>query len=660
VARGPTRRIRRSAIFHHDDDPQRQDARAPADFHRATLDSLEEFVAVLDAGGTTIAANAALERFVREHPDSELRPGASYLAACERRAAEDADRALIARSLRAMLAGEIERFSARYLLPTGERAPRWFGVRAMRFRGAGPGRIVLEHYDATAFVAAQRAVQLRGRLLDEIDAAVVAGDMAGTIELWSRGAERVFGWTAAEVVGRHAGDVLVAAGETDFAHAALADLPRSGAGIAARHLRRKDGSTFYGYASSAVHHDEQGAASGLISVIVDATERVRAEQELRVARDHLRAVTDSMGEALCTLDDAGHASYLNAAAERLLGWTAEELRGRTLHEAVHFRHPDGSPYGVEDCPLMRSHRAREAVRLEEDMFVRRDGSDVPVAWVLTPFHSPAGDSSVIVFSDITGARAERRRMQAEIEQLSQLRDLHEALQEGRFELFAQPIVDLTTDAVVSHELLLRMRERDGAIRMPGLFLPVAERSGLIRELDRWVIGEAARLAGEGHRVELNVSAESLGDPGLFDDFADAVAEHGAEPGRMVVELTETAIMRDESVAGTFIERVGALGCEVALDDFGTGFGGFGYLKSLPVDYLKIDVEFVRDLQTNLASRHVVQAVVGLAAAFGHRTVAEGVEDDGTLEVIRAMGVDLAQGYGIGRPAPLSETIYDDA
>ena len=99
---------------------------------------------------------------------------------------------------------------------------------------------------------------------------------------------------------------------------------------------------------------------------------------------------------------------------------------------------------------------------------------------------------------------------------------------------------------------------------------------------------------------------------------------------------------------TFIERAGALGCELALDDFGTGFGGFGYLKNLPVDYLKIDVEFVRDVRTNEASRHVVQAVVGLAAAFGQRTVAEGVEDDRTLQMIREMGVDLAQGYGIGR------------
>ncbi|HVF80151.1 MAG TPA: EAL domain-containing protein [Solirubrobacteraceae bacterium] len=390
---------------------------------------------------------------------------------------------------------------------------------------------------------------------------------------------------------------------------------------------------------------------------VTVAERVRAAQQLHEARDHLRAVTDSMGEALCTLDDAGHVHYMNAAAEHLLGYGIDELRGRTLHDATHYRHPDGSPYPIQDCPLYAAHRAREPTRVEDDMFIRRDGTDVPVSWVLTPFDSAEGNHSVIVFTDNTRAKAQQEKLQLEIDELSDVRDLHEALQEQRFELFAQPIIDLTTGATVSHELLLRMRERDGAIRVPGSFLTIAERCGLIRELDRWVIGQSARLSGEGHRVELNLSAASLSDPCLFDDFVDAIARHGADPALMVIELTETALMQDEASARSFIERVRVLGCEFALDDFGTGFGGFSYLKRLPVDYLKIDVEFVRDVCTDSASRKVVQAVVGLAKAFGQRTVAEGVEDDMTLRMIREMGVDYAQGYGIGLPAPLDDTLY---
>jgi EAL domain-containing protein (putative c-di-GMP-specific phosphodiesterase class I) len=303
-----------------------------------------------------------------------------------------------------------------------------------------------------------------------------------------------------------------------------------------------------------------------------------------------------------------------------------------------------------------AHEARESARVDDDMFVRRDGSGLALSWVLTPFDGPAGNNSVVVFADNTRAKAAQRRRQLELEQLSEVRDLHDALTEQRLQLFAQPIVNLATGAVVSHELLLRMRERGGGIRMPGSFLPAAERCGLIRDIDRWVIGEAARLAGDGHDVKLNLSATSLVDPGLFDYFQTAVAEHRADPKRIGVELTETALIQDELIARTFIERVRALGCELALDDFGTGFGGFIYIKRLPVDYLKIDIEFVRDLSTNPASRHVVRAVIDLAKAFGYRTVAEGIEDEQTLELIGAMGVDLAQGFAIGRPGPLADTL----
>jgi PAS domain S-box-containing protein len=658
VVRGTNEISQGPAISDKVDTLLRGDPRPTEEFYRATLDSLEVCVAVLDAGGTAIAVNVALERFTRRHARGELRLGANYLAFCEARAGGgDRERGAIAVALREMLAGQREGFTSRYAAVAAVPPRRWFGVRATRFHGVGPGRIVIQHYDSTAFVEAQRAARLRTRLLDEIDAAVIGGDLSGRIELWSRGAERVFGWLASEVIGRDMTEIVVATGQRAEAKARLDDLRQAGRRTSETELQRKDGSRFFGYAASAVYDGEDGAPSGLISVVVDATERVAAARELRETRDHLRAVTDSMGEALCTLDDAGHVSYMNVAAQRLLGWSVDELRGRTLHEAVHFRRPDGSSYPIQECPCYTAHRAREAVRVDDDMFVRRDGSGLPVSWVLTPFLGAGTNNSVIVFSDNTLAKMTQQRLQFEIDQFSQVRDLHEALQEQRFELFAQPIIDLRTGAVVSHELLLRMRERDGRIRMPSAFLPAAERCGLILELDRWVIRQAATLSGEGYRVELNLSAASLGDPGLFDDFTDAIAEYGADPARMVIELTETALMQDEGMAATFIERVGALGCELALDDFGTGFGGFGYLKNLPVDYLKIDVEFVRDVRTNVASRHVVQAVVGLAAAFGQRTVAEGVEDDLTLQMIRAMGVDLAQGYGIGRAGPLAVTLY---
>ena len=126
------------------------------------------------------------------------------------------------------------------------------------------------------------------------------------------------------------------------------------------------------------------------------------------------------------------------------------------------------------------------------------------------------------------------------------------------------------------------------------------------------------------------------------------------PGLLVFEITETAIVVDEQAARTFAERVQALGCKVALDDFGTGYGSLTYLKQIPVDFLKIDIEFVRDLARNDASRHVVQALVALANDFGVQTVGEGVEDGQTLELLAELGVDYAQGFHIARPEYFEE------
>jgi EAL domain-containing protein (putative c-di-GMP-specific phosphodiesterase class I) len=268
--------------------------------------------------------------------------------------------------------------------------------------------------------------------------------------------------------------------------------------------------------------------------------------------------------------------------------------------------------------------------------------------------------AVVVFRDASEARAQQAKLERNLEALTWIERIREALDSDRFVLYAQPIIELASGATVQHELLIRMHDEDGALVPPGLFLPVAEEYGLIREIDRWVIRNACGLAAGGHPVEVNLSADSLGDPTLLAFVEQELARTGAEPAHIVFELTETGLLRDEDSAQSFIEGVSRLGSRVALDDFGTGYGGFTYVKRLPVDFLKIDVEFVRDLAQNAASQHVVRAVVNLARDFGHRTVAEGVEDDETLELLRGLGVDFAQGFGIGRPAPLDQVLRAQA
>jgi EAL domain-containing protein (putative c-di-GMP-specific phosphodiesterase class I) len=156
-------------------------------------------------------------------------------------------------------------------------------------------------------------------------------------------------------------------------------------------------------------------------------------------------------------------------------------------------------------------------------------------------------------------------------------------------------------------------------------------------------------------VEANLSAASIAHLDLIPVIERATRTAGADPAHMVFEITETALMQDIEMGEAFARRLAELGCGLALDDFGTGFGTFTYLKRLPVDYLKIDIDFVRDLVSNQANLHLVKAVVSLADAFCVQTVAEGVENAETLALLTTLGVDYAQGYYLGRPAPLDET-----
>jgi EAL domain-containing protein (putative c-di-GMP-specific phosphodiesterase class I) len=205
----------------------------------------------------------------------------------------------------------------------------------------------------------------------------------------------------------------------------------------------------------------------------------------------------------------------------------------------------------------------------------------------------------------------------------------------------------------SEEMLLRMISRDGEVILPGSFLPVAERYGLVGELDRWVIGQAARLAASGDRViEVNLSAASIGSTDLLPFIQLQLAATGADPANLVFEITETALMHDLPAGETFARGLADVGCRLALDDFGTGYGSFVYLKTLPISYLKIDIDFVRDLVSNEANKHLVRAIVSLARAFGLQTIAEGIEDEATLALLHAEGVDFGQGYHLGRLAPV--------
>jgi PAS domain S-box-containing protein len=382
------------------------------------------------------------------------------------------------------------------------------------------------------------------------------------------------------------------------------------------------------------------------NVLIDITERKEAEEFLSV-------VMDNMAEGLYTLDADGCLTYMNPAASRMLGWTAEELLGKPMHDAVHFQRADGTPVAATDCPLLHVRDQGRTIRMLDDAFTRKDGSIVPIAFSSAPLQSGGTPQGVVVvFRDTTEEKEEQASLQRELATLTWVGRIREAIDENRFVLHSQPIKALKGGRP-SQELLLRMIGRDGELIQPGSFLPTAERYGLIGEIDRWVISQAISLACDTDSiVELNISAASIETVDLLPFIEHQLKETGAVPANLVFEITETALMHDITAGEAFARGVAELGCGLALDDFGTGFGSFTYLKRLPISYLKIDIEFVRDLVTNTANQHVVRAIVSLASAFGLRTIAEGVEDEATLDLLRDEGVDYAQGFHLGRPAPL--------
>ncbi|MBV8208732.1 MAG: EAL domain-containing protein [Burkholderiaceae bacterium] len=260
-------------------------------------------------------------------------------------------------------------------------------------------------------------------------------------------------------------------------------------------------------------------------------------------------------------------------------------------------------------------------------------------------------------------RQEDRQIQVRAEEMNWVVRLEDALEHSRFELFAQEIRPIAGPRLdTSYEILLRLRDKDGRLIEPMEFLPAAERYGLMKRLDRWVIERTIQRLGAVRdvatmpRLAVNLSAASLGDGELLGFISSRLREHEVAPHRLGFEVTETAAISELAAAELLLESLRKLGCSIGLDDFGSGMSSFGYLRRLPIDYVKIDGEFVQAMNKDPVKRAIVASMHQIARVMGLRTVAEHVEGDAVLALLREIGVDYAQGFAIGIPAPLAELV----
>ncbi len=230
----------------------------------------------------------------------------------------------------------------------------------------------------------------------------------------------------------------------------------------------------------------------------------------------------------------------------------------------------------------------------------------------------------------------------------------DALGTDRFTLYSQPILELQTNRVTRHELLLRVLDEADGPQSPTQVLDTAERLDAVFDIDLWVVERAMRLAAEqpGMGLQINLSGRSVGDPRLTAEVERLLSQYRVNPQQLTFEITETALIGNLSEARRFADRIRDLGCSLALDDFGSGYASFRYLRLFPIDLVKIDGEYVVDLVDNPQDQVLVRALVQVCQAYGIHTVAEFVQDEATLRMLRELGVDYVQGYLIGRPSPV--------
>jgi diguanylate cyclase (GGDEF)-like protein/PAS domain S-box-containing protein len=239
-------------------------------------------------------------------------------------------------------------------------------------------------------------------------------------------------------------------------------------------------------------------------------------------------------------------------------------------------------------------------------------------------------------------------------------DIRDAISENRFTLFAQKIMATGEAQTPRFELLLRMIGRDGKIVPPAHFIPAAERFELMADVDRWVLNRVLHHHAEQLRaipeVQLciNLSGNSLNDPRFLPFLLDTLKHSVLPPTALTLEITETSLINNLSKAGAIIEQLRSVGCKIALDDFGIGLSSFSYLRHFKVDFIKIDGSFIRDITHSAVDFAIVKAINNIAHEIHSQTIAEFVEDESIMARVRELGIDFAQGYGLGRPEPIEQ------
>ncbi|KRE60816.1 EAL domain-containing protein [Nostocoides sp. Soil756] len=541
------------------------------------------------------------------------------------------------------------------------------------------------------------------RLISDAPHGVVVVDATGRIKQANRAFATLFGTTETECIG--APVWALAPAEERAARRYLADVVDADGELVEKEwtLSTNGGVTLTIATSSRQVTDHVDGDEILINV-VDVSERRRYEERLSYLAQHdvltglpnRRRLEESLGQhqALCArygprgallLIDLDHFKEVNdtlghAAGDHLIAGIGAILR-RGVRESDLVARLGGDEFAVllpeaddagaetvaahlvtqirDHCASLDGVHRRVTASIGVLTFgaaAAREGDAMALADMLMYDAKDAGrDGYVLLTSDEHRAP----RLGARMEWRSRI---EHAIEDDLFELHLQPILDVATGRVTRAESLVRLRGCDGSLIPPSRFVPVAELTGLAPALDSWVLRHSIAVLADLQRrdatfvLEVNISGQSIGHPDVETALVRALEEYAVDPCTLVLEVTETAAVRDMAAARGFGERLRSLGTLFALDDFGAGYGSFYYLKHLVFDYVKIDGEFVTDAHRSPMDRQLLRSIIDVARNLGKGTVAEFVTDAAAFDLVRELGVDYAQGYYIGRPLPLGEFV----
>lgn len=676
--------------------------RSTQEFVSAILDSLSDHICVLDENGQILSVNRAWRDFNDfDQPPPGYRRieiGVNYLALCDNTTGPAADAARsLAEGIRRIADGELGEYTMEYTCHAPDEE-RWFFVRVTRFNDDS-GNILTVHTNITERKRNEEALRLSAKVFEHSGEAIMITDAENRIVSVNAAFSRLTGYTLDEIRGENPRILAAQCTPPETYRAIWMALNSTGYWHGEIWDRTKDGHVYPKWVSISLLRNAAGAVTHHVASFIDVSERKAAEEHIsRLAHhDPLTGLFNRFSlqqrleqaivtaereddEVVVMLIDMDRFKSINdtlghQAGDALLIEVAQRLRA-SVRESDIVARLGGDEFvvvltGVGSGMATGAAVASKIRNLLGQPYTFKDKQLHSTPSIgLSIFPSDGENSELLLkHADLAMYAAKARGKNAfqffspamndgATERMQIEQELRVALKRGEFLLHYQPQICAADGSLIGLEALVRWQHPQKGMISPLKFIPVAEEIGLIEVLGAWVLNEACRqfaawkaIGVNARRIAVNLSAHQLRSPNLVELVRATLARHGIRAGELEMEVTESVAMDDPQKAVGQLTALRALGVELAIDDFGTGYSSLAYLKLLPIQTLKLDRAFVKDIETDENDATISLATIALAHSLGLKVVAEGVETESQRQFLAGNSCDILQGYFFSKPLP---------